>query len=239
VNTSSFIPQPSSFLFAYPPQSEFNHVLPKSKIYAHARPSRAVRDRFVREVEQIVWKYKLAPETINLPARPGVPEIQVFGVSLRTDELSEAVLRTIDKAISFPIIYELEHGGRIRSLAVYKRPSDADSTKWVVEGYFATEWRKVASAREPLPVALDLAQLYEQLLRRHIAVPARSGESLKQHVQRVITIRGKEVESHKLKASLRQERQFNRKVELNRTLRTLNEELKRLSDPRITQNVAD
>ena len=42
-----------------------------------------MKDLFVAQVEQIVWQYKLAPETINLPATPGVPEIQVFGIGSR------------------------------------------------------------------------------------------------------------------------------------------------------------
>jgi hypothetical protein len=215
----------SAALFAYPKQAEFNRVLPKSKIYEHARPSRSVRERFVAEVDQIVWKYKLAPETVNLPARPGVPEIQVFGVSLRTDSLNDSILRTIDKAIPFPILYELTYGGRVKSAVAYKRPNDADSAKWVVDAYFETPWLPVENGREPLPVALDLFGLYEQVLRRHIAVPARPGETLKAQVERINAIRSKQCEHCKLEARLQQEKQFNRKVELNRELRTLKNEL--------------
>ncbi len=56
-------------MFDYPRQAELNRILPKSKIYAHARPSRALRDRFKSQIGEIVWKYKLSPETVNLPAR--------------------------------------------------------------------------------------------------------------------------------------------------------------------------
>lgn len=215
----------SSALFAWPRQAEFNRVLPKNKIYEHARPGRSIRERFVAEVEQIVWKYKLAPETVNLPARPGAPEIQVFSVLLRTGELSESVLRTIDKAIHFPIFFELSHGGRIKSTAAYKRPSDADSAKWVVDAYFGIPWQPAEVTRQPLPVALDLFSLYEQVLRRHIGLLTRPGESLQEYVERANTIRSKQAECRKLEARLRQEQQFNRKVELNRELRTLKNEL--------------
>lgn len=218
----------SGALFAYPKQAEFNRVLPKSKIYEHARPSRSVRERFVAEVDQIVWRYKLAPETLNLPTRPGVPEIEIFSVSLRTSELSESVLRTIDKAIPFPIFFELSQGERIKSTVAYKRPSDADSTKWVVDAYFETTWFPAGQGREPLPVALDLFSLYEQVLRRHINLPAKPGESLKEQVERINAIRAKQAECRKLEARLQQEVQFNRKVELNRELRTLKNELSSL-----------
>jgi len=59
-------------LFNFPPQAKVGRVLPKSKIYQHGRVSVALRERFVRQVEQITWQYKLAPETINLLARGGV-----------------------------------------------------------------------------------------------------------------------------------------------------------------------
>jgi hypothetical protein len=47
-------------LFNFPPQAKVGRVLPKSKIYQHGRVSVALRERFVRQVEQITWQYKLA-----------------------------------------------------------------------------------------------------------------------------------------------------------------------------------
>ena len=218
-------------LFLFPNQAEFNRVLPKSKIYEHARPTRSIQELFVAQVEKIVWKYKLSPETINLPASPNVPEIQIFSVSLKTTELSESVLRTIDNAIPFPIFFELSHGKQIKPIAAYKRPNNADSTKWIVDDYFDMSWQPLEISRDPLPVALDLASLYEQLLRRHISLPARSGESLKDQVQRANVIRTKESQSRKLETRIQQEIQFNRKVELNRELRELKNELNSLLGP--------
>lgn len=224
----------SAALFAWPKQAEFNRVLPKSKIYEHARPSRSIRERFVQEVDQVVWKYKLSPETVNLPARPGVPEIQIFSVSLRSEELSESILRTIDRAIPFPILFELTYQERIKSTAAFKRPNEADSAKWVVDAYFETPWLPVTHARDSLPVALDLLGLYEQILRRHIPLPARPGESLRNLVDRMNAVQIRQAECRKLEARLQHEKQFNRKVELNRELRTLKNELNSLS--RLTED---
>ena len=106
-------------LFDYPKKALFGRVLPKNKIYEYAGPSTAMKELFVRQVDQIVWKYKLAPETINISATQAVPEIQIFAVSLKTGELKEDVLRCIDKAIPFPIIYEVSHAGKCRAVAAY------------------------------------------------------------------------------------------------------------------------
>ena len=46
-------------------------------------PARAVRDRFVRQIGETVWKYKVDGETNNLADRQGTEEIQVFGITLQ------------------------------------------------------------------------------------------------------------------------------------------------------------
>lgn len=211
--------------FILPPSALVNRVLPKSKIYGYAKPSRSIRECFVDEVDQITWKYKLSPETINLPATRSVPEIQIFGITQRTEELSESVLRTIDKAISFPIFYELTFRDRLKVIAAFKRPSDADSTKWVVDSYFDSEWCPTDTNREPLPVVLNLGAMYEQMLRRLITIPPRPGESLRAQVARINELRSKQLERDKLEQRLNREKQFNRKVELNRELRTCKQEI--------------
>lgn len=215
-------------MFAYPKQAAFGKVLPKSKIYQHARPTRRVQRLFVDHVSRIVWQYKLSPETVNLPSRPGVPEIHVFTIELKAGELDEAVPRCIDKAISFPIFYEVVFDGRVKEMAAYKRPSDADSSKWVVGDYFDTDWQPTHVERIPLPVSLDLAGLYEQMLRRLMPLPARNGESLQSHAERLGVIRNKENQCRKLETRLEREKQFNRKVELNAELRTIKNELESL-----------
>ena len=208
-------------LFAYPKQALFGRVLPKNKIYQHAAPGTALKELFVQQVEQIVWQYKLAPETINLPAKPGVPEIQIFDISLKTSELDQAVLRCIDKSIPFPIVFQLHHDKRIKIIAAYKRPNEADSGKWVVDGYFASDWQAQDLIRQPLPVVLDLALLYEHMLRQLLPLPPRPGEALKQQIERWSQLQSKQNEYQKLEACLHKEKQFNRKVELNARLRTL------------------
>ena len=84
-------------LYQYPPQTALKRVIPKSRIYDGAAASTALRDRFVREVDQITWVHKLAPETLNLSATSAVPEIQVFRVTLRGDTLHDDVLRCIGR----------------------------------------------------------------------------------------------------------------------------------------------
>ena len=221
-----------SALFAYPKQAKFGRVLPKNKIYEHSRANTRLKELFVEQVDQIVWRYKLAPETINLPAKPGVPEIQVFAIQLKTSELHRDVLRCIDGAVQFPIIFELTQGqdaeAKTQVVAAYKRPSASDSENWVCSDYFESGWIPATSERAPLPLALDLSGLYEQLLNRLVPIAARPHEALQDLIARTAAVMAKAREVEKTEVRLAKEKQFNRKVEINATLRQLQAELKQL-----------
>jgi hypothetical protein len=216
-------------LFAWPAQAAVGRPVAKSKIYAHAKPTAALRTLFVEQVESIIWAYKLAPETINLPAKPAVPEIEVFEVALKLPDISHSVLRCIDKVMPRPILFNLRFEGRTQAVAAYKRPSDAAGDQWVVGDYHAAPWQIDSEARPALPMALDLPGLYEQLLRQHLAVPARPGEPLRDQLDRMCDLSAKQAAAAKLEARLRAEKQFNRKVELNAQLRTIRSELHALA----------
>lgn len=221
----------TAVLFDYPKKAAFGRVLPKNKIYEHGSVSSAVRQLFVRQVEQIVWQHKLAPETVNLKASKAVPEIQIFSITLKGDELKPEVLRCIDLAIPFPIIFELRFDGKVKPVAAFKRPSEADASKWVISEYFDGDWAPGDTPRKPLPMVFDLETLYGHLLAPLMPYPARPGEDLQTRVDRMERICLKQRELDRCEVRLRKEKQFNRKVAINAELRDLKQELENLTRP--------
>lgn len=218
-----------NFLFTFPPNAAFGKVLPKGKIYEHASPSASVRELFIREVDKITWSYKLSPDTINLPARGGVQEVQVFTIGLRSPSLSQKVLATIDKAIPSPIFFVLSFDDQVCYVATYKRPSEADKSKWVVSSYFESDWMAVETESRPLPLALDMGSLYHQLLKQLIPLQAREGESMEALVERCERLKKLEREVERTQSRLNGEKQFNRKVEINAELRKFKLELEEMA----------
>lgn len=215
----------SAGFFDYPKGAAFGRVVPKNKIYEHAGAASALRDLFVGQVDQVVWKFKLAPETINLPATRSVGEIQVFEIGLRKPELDEAVLRAIDRAIPFPLIFELTRAGKRKVVAAFKRPSEADPTRWVVSEYFGTTWAADGASRGPLPLALNLGSLYDALITALIPSTSAEDEDLQTRVARAEAIRSKSREVERIAVRLKRERQFNKRVAINADLRTAKQEL--------------
>ena len=208
-------------MFVYPVKAEFNRPLPKVKIYTNAKPSKSVKAKFVSQISEIVWKYKLSPETTNLATRDGFTEIQVFEITLKEPELASEVLIAIDKAIPYPILYRLLYEGRVKRVAAYKRPAADSSGKWLTETYFETDWTDDIVPAIPLPVALDIKALYEQVLFAYIDLQPRDGETLDVLVERVRMIRKCRRDLQALEARMKSEKQFNRKVELNAQARGL------------------
>jgi len=218
-------------LYQYPPQTALKRVIPKTRIYDGAAVSTALRDRFVREVDQITWAHKLAPETLNLPATSTVPEIQVFRVTLKGDVLHDDILRAIDRAIPFPLMFELVSGDRVQPAAAYKRPSEAEQGKWVLSDPLRGDWIAQDSPRQPLPVAMNLGALYDRMLSALLPVAPLPGEDVETRLERLAAIRAKEREISQLKSKLKRETQFNIKMTLHGQLREAQADFEHLKKP--------
>lgn len=211
--------------FEYPAAAAFGRILPKNKIYERAGATKALKDLYITQVDQITWTYKLAPETINLAAVKSVTEIQIFSITLRMGKLDYEVLRAIDRAIPFPLIFEILWAGRRQVVAAFKRPSEADSTKWVVSDYFESKWVLEETPRQPLPVALDLGALYEQMLTALMTSEASTDEDIQARVARMEAVRAKTREIERIKRRLDREKQFNKRVAINNELRVAKQRL--------------
>ncbi|MDR3357378.1 MAG: DUF4391 domain-containing protein [Desulfovibrio sp.] len=158
-----------------------------------------------------------------------MPEIQLFGLTLKGDSLKEEVLQCIDKAIPFPLLFELRRKGQVRYTAAYKRPSTADSAVWVVSGYFSNGWQPADSPRKSLPVVLNMECLYASLLEPLLPFEARPGEGLAEHILWIEVIQKLQAEIARYENEMIREKQFNKKIALNQTVRDLQTKLKVLA----------
>ena len=215
-------------LFAYPAATEFGKPVPKTKILGHAHASATVKQAFTDEVAQIIWRNKLFPKSVNLATHEAVQEIEIFELVLKGEDVSDAVLALIDRAVAFPIIFELNRAEKVCATAAYKRPSESDSAKWVIGQYFKGPWKPVDAPRSALPFALNLSALYREMLQSLMPHAPRPGETMDDFATRVSALGTLQKACDKLEAQMKVEKQFNRKVELNAKLRHMKQELETL-----------
>lgn len=216
----------NAVLFEYPKQAFFGKTIPKTKFYEHGNVSSKLKDLFVKQIDQISWLYKLAPETINVQATKDVPEIQVFEIALKGDELSEDVLLCIDKAVQFPIIFEIKSNAGVKTVCALKTKTIGNS--WKISYYMQSEVCTNNIKRIPLDVGLNLNSVYEKIIRAISVMKMQHGESLEDYVGRGAAIKSKTILIDCLKKKVQAEKQFNKKVELNSKLRIMVEELNHL-----------
>ena len=213
-------------MLGLPQSTEFNKRIPKQKFYEHITVSPALKKSFVDQIRMIYWRNKVAATTVNLAPGTLVDEIEVFEIRLNSASLDEAVLRQIDREISYHIIFLLEYEGKLQAWTAYKEKTPTANAVFKVGKYYHTEWMTEAE----LPIRIDglnLDAVYENFVRQIAgdALKADSGESLKASVERDEKKKQLEKQIAVLEDKMRKERQLNRQIEMNATMKKLRKEL--------------
>lgn len=215
----------TALLYRWPDAAKFGRVVAKAKFYEHASIGVSLKERFVSDVRRITWAYKLAEGTINLPGSVEVPEIQVFEIDAKEDDVAVGVLEAIDKVVRSPIIFEIIRGSQeadpvTRMVAAHKQLGGGTPK---LGPYLSTDWQPASRSRSrdrvPLPPAIDLTSMYTELLQPLAPVAPRAGEPLSEVIGRLTTVRSLEREISALERKLRNEAQLNRKMALRRQLK--------------------
>ena len=235
-------------LYRYPPTAKVDKIIPKNKFYQRGSANHRIERLFVEQVESIRWAYKLSPHTINLNDSETIKEIQIFSIVSRVERLDTEVLQFIDKLIPSPIIFEIVFEDKIKVIANYKRQSQADSQKFVLGKYYATDWQDLTQ-REDLPIVFGIADLYEYFIEQlllstnkaspNVVLIPNIKANLSTTHQKIASIEDKIAHAEKvalltkqiyeLQKRMYKEKQFNRQVEMNLQLQTLQKQLKDLT----------
>lgn len=216
-------------MLGLPQSTEFNKRIPKQKFYEHITVSPALKKSFVDQIRMIYWRNKVAATTVNLAPGTIVDEVEVFEIKLNSALLDEAVLRQIDREISYHIIFLLEYEGKLQAWTAYKEKTPTANAVFKVGKYYHTEWMTEAE----LPIRIDglnLDAVYENFVRQIAgdALKADSGESLKASVERDEKKKQLEKQIAALENKMRREKQLNRQMEMNAELKKLKNEVKSL-----------
>ena len=124
-------------MITFPEHTKVGRIVAKENFYTNI--DTATKNLFQNEISRSVWDYKLSPDTINLPAKKW-PEIEIFRVTLKNHELPTKVLKAIDSAIPYPILFLVEKGTAEKAVICYKEQNQKNENTAKVDTYFETEW---------------------------------------------------------------------------------------------------
>lgn len=178
-------------------------------------------------IEKIVWRNKLSAKTLNVQDGARVKEIQVFHVILREDKHVDGILRAIDNAVAYQILFLVQLGEKFQAWIGYKE-ADLNGVSLTVKTYYKTDWTDL----ESLPIAvcgLTLDDVYANFISQiNENVKAAPETDLRTCVNTADDIAKLEREIEKLKSRLRKEPQFNKQIRLNAEIGNKNEEIRKL-----------
>ena len=218
-------------MLGLPKTTEFNRRIPKQKFYENLSITPALRRSFIDDVRGIYWRNKLAATTLNLATGSSVTEIEVFEIQLNARSIDEAVLRQIDREISYHILFLLSYENQYQAWIGYKEAAASGNQAFKVSQYYHTEW--LDEARLPLQLdGLNLDTVYENFVRQ-IRNSVESGVwRVELSVSENVALDQKRQQLEKqitaLEKKIRREKQFNKQVEMNAELKRLKKELEKI-----------
>lgn len=213
-----------------PKSTEFNKKIPKQKFYENLEISPALKKIFIEQVDKIIWSYKIASSSTNLAGGDLVKEIEVFEVFLKSPSLDDELLRHIDRAVPYHIVFILEYQGRYKACISYKEATLSGNMAFKVNSYYYTDWLY----KQNLPLKLEglnLDAAYENFVRQIAGKTLQkmaSDESLKDSVARSEQKELLQRQIFALESKIRKEKQLNKQMQINSELKKLKRNLEEL-----------
>lgn len=190
------------------PKAAFvNKFIAKNKFYEKAALSAKLQKEFIDKIQKITWKYKLAEGTIGIAKTDKVTEIQIFEIELKEQVIPKNVLKVIDKAICYPILYRFIYKNN-EAYAVSLKEQKPES-------YYFSEWNEDKSFDF---TGIDLEKVYQKVIKVFITSEASTKSSFYEIIDTDNKIKAMENEIGALENKISKEKQFNRKVEMNKIL---------------------
>jgi hypothetical protein len=206
---------------------------------------------FREDIDTIVWQYTLKPGTIPIQAYEDENreylEVAILQVNLKTQKRTNRIAEIIHRAIPYPLLLVFVFESSCALSMAHKRFSQAEKGAIVAEEFRTTDWIDLTGptpAQHAFLESLAVSGLphthfyafYSALLERLIALDCarlngkyrlenKVGHAARR--ERLAACRELELKIADLRVAIRNETQFNRQVELNTKIKSLEQQLQR------------
>lgn len=202
-------------LLRYPETTLFGKTVPKKYFYDQLEVSAKMKQRFVNDIEEIVWLYKLAPTTLNVQKGEQVGEIDIMLCPLKDVDCPVDVFKFISQKIPHHIVFILQYGNSYRLLIQYGQDS------------FVSSWSK----QEELSLKIEgqtIDRIYDGFVGQLTGIGSRDSESLQEIIRLKKEIKKLSDKIDTMQRQIRREPQLNRQMAMNGEARALKQQLQAL-----------
>lgn len=208
------------------------------------------------DIETIEWRYTLKPATVAIPKHEDAEheyiEIALLHITLKVNTHVKRLSEVVQRAIPYPLIVVFEHDNNLWVSLADKRISRSDSSKLTVEQFFESGWLNGSAAPSEVITQfgsslgftqlaqLDLYAFYQAIITRFNALEAAKHtgkftltvdvEADKLRQQHLQTLKQLELQLLSLRAQVKNETQFNRKLEGNVQIKQLKLQIQHITN---------
>lgn len=197
-----------------PKSCEVNRFIPKNTFYTKTDISNSLKQEFTDKVEKIYWRYKISQDILNITKTDEVEEIEVFEIVLKVKNDCKNILNAIAKNIPYKILFVLKYENDFKYAIKYN------------DTIYYSDWNIDIDFNFS---GLNLSEVYNNIVKSitNIDEEINDLDSELNRKNKIVSLKN-EIEHLTRKKDL--EKQFNRKVELNLQIQSLEKELKELKE---------
>lgn len=239
-------------ILKYPERCIVSRVVPKTMFYKFMEVNPRMKSRFVNDVVNITWLYKLSASTLNVTDSEDMKEIEVFVVNLkrRQTESHQACLNGrgvkefafakqpdcptdlftfIDTNMPHHIVFVLVHDSSAMLLINYKDWTDNTHTKFKIRQAFASPWMPMADL-ELTVQGQSLPRIYDNFVAQISGIGEHKAGAMADIVTLKKQIATAEAELASLQKKMRKEPQLDRQLAMNKQVKAKRKQLEELKN---------
>lgn len=208
----------------YPQNTVVNRVVPKTMFYKFMEVNPHMKSRFVNDVVNITWLYKLSSSTLNVTDTEEIKEIEVFVVNLKHPDCQTDLFTFIDTNMPHHIVFVLVHDNSAMLLINYKDWTDGTHTKFRIRQAFASPWVPIAELELPVQ-GQSLPRIYDNFVAQVSGIGEHRAGAMGDIVALRQQIAAAEAELQGMEKRMRREPQLDRQLAMNKQVKAIRVEL--------------
>ena len=197
-----------------PKECIVDKFIPKKIFYEKVNLSSNLKQEFVDKIDKIYWKYKVSEDTLNISKTENVEEIEIFKLTLKEKVNCQNIIKVITKNIPYIILFEICYKDEVQY--AIKHNDNIYFTNWneKIDFYFN---------------GIDLNAVYENIIRSVTNI-SEQNNNIDEELEKGKKLKGVQKEIERLENKMKSEKQFNKKVELNKNILELKKQKEELSN---------
>ena len=197
-----------------PKECIVDKFIPKKIFYEKVSLSTNLKQEFVDKLDKIYWKYKISEDTLNISKTENVEEIEIFELTLKEKVNCQNIIKVITRNIPYIILFEIYYNDEVQY--AIKHNDDIYFTNWNEKIDFNFN-------------GIDLNVVYENIIRSVTNISEQSN-NIDEELEKGKKLQEVQKEIERLENKMKAEKQFNKKVELNKNILELKKQKEELSN---------